>query len=237
MQRKSDLVVRVPAGDTSCDVTFAGRQSRDPLLGSASTESTLIGYGSMNQLCSASTGYHCVSRCGSMDGIDDSIRSLILEQVSGGTGQQHTHQLILCLEAGHRQYSRIRLGDDRDRCLGTAHSCHPHIHEGDVRPVRPHEFDRLRAIRCLTDDLDRCVTGEDEPKSVTDERLIVNDEHAHARMRFSGGHSSSLRLPALLPWQCHVDDERASVRPDPGCAIKRRCALADTEDPVTTTRS
>ena len=75
---------------------------------------------------------------------------------------------------------------DAARRLDASDAGHAHVHDDDIGEQIGCPFDRLEAVRCLTDDLQVGFLGEHELEAAAEHGVVVDDQHTN-RAVVSGG--------------------------------------------------
>src|SRR3989304_168792 len=112
------------------------------------------------------------------------------------------------------------LGLDGPGGLDPVHPRHRYVDDRHVGEKPTGQLDRLRAVRGFTDDLDVVLALEDLSGALSDQRVIIRDEHAdaltHARKRSSD-------QPRGTSWSlCHRAYTPYAKPPTGGCARTRQ---------------
>jgi hypothetical protein len=111
---------------------------------------------------------------------DQLLWSGALEQETRGAGPEGTEDIVVLLEG--RQDQDSRCGGRPRQLAGGADPVqvgHAHVHQHDIRRELARLLDGLPSRRCLADDLDLGVDGEQLDEPGAHQVVVVGDQHPH----------------------------------------------------------
>jgi hypothetical protein len=124
---------------------------------------------------------HRVARQRRLHSVRHLVRPRVLEQVTARAGQQRVEDLVVLDGDREDQDPRRGVGghDSLDG-LDSRHERHREVHHDDVGAQLGGELHSGATVRCLADDLD-VVMLEQAPQPASEQRVVVDEDHAGAR--------------------------------------------------------
>jgi hypothetical protein len=108
---------------------------------------------------------------------------------------QDVDDVLVDVERGQRDHAGVGPGGDLPGRLDAVHAGHPQVHQDHLGRRRRWRRGRLAAVGGLTHDLHPAEL-EDHPQAVTDEVLVVDEEHPRHAWAPSGICTRRLNRPS-----------------------------------------
>jgi hypothetical protein len=112
-------------------------------------------------------------------GGDELFWSCAFEQEPGGAGMQGAEDVVVLLEGGEDE--DLRAGGSPGEFTGGGDAVevgHADVHQHDIGREPTRSFDGLASGRCLPDDLDGGVGGEEFDETGAHQVVVVGDQDA-----------------------------------------------------------
>src|SRR5215210_4125193 len=108
------------------------------------------------------------------------LPQLTLEQVGSSPGLERAQYLdVSCVSRQDDDPRGGEFGAYRDHGVYAVHFRHLQIHQGYIRMMFSELFDRLMAVRSLSNQGHVRLTGQQSGNALTEERMVVNAENAN----------------------------------------------------------
>ena len=127
-----------------------------------------------------------LSRMDGAHGIDDRLRTGVLEKEARGPCPQRPQHIVLNLEHGQDEYARARerrVGADAAGGLDAGEPGHLNVHDDDVGAQPGGQRHGLRPVGRPTDDMEIGLGVHERGERGAQKRLILGDEHSDGTWR------------------------------------------------------
>lgn len=114
-------------------------------------------------------------------GVDDLVRSRVLDEVAAGACSQDLERTPLCGEGRERYDAAPRVPlQDPLRGLDAADRLHLDVHEYDIGHGSFALFDGFTPVSRLANESDSVVVRDERAQSVSHQGLVIDDENTHS---------------------------------------------------------